>query len=356
MNNQENKLIFSEKIDSLKLLNRYLKNTLFSNARFFILVDENTFEFCLNDLVSIVEPLQEAELFEIPSGESQKALSTAENLWTALQESEADRNAVIVNLGGGVISDLGGFVAATYKRGIRYINIPTTLLGMVDAAIGGKTAVDLNQHKNHVGAFYHPMVTCIYPSFLKTLSLRELKSGAAEMIKTALLSKKEFWEALRQMPIEKAAQNQKNIREAVVFKRQIVEQDFEEQNIRKILNFGHTIGHAIESYSLRSEMPLLHGEAVALGMLAELFISIEKLDFPKEEYKEIFDYITQNYTFPKYFSAEIDEILSFLKNDKKNFSGKINACLLRKIGVPAIDVEITEEEARKALIQLTINN
>ena len=243
-------------------LNAYLAKSSYSSL--FIIVDENTYEFCLSSFMAAIEGDYHFEVLEIESGEVNKNVATCMNLWEALSDLDADRKSLIINLGGGVVTDLGGFVASTFKRGVDFINVPTTLLAMVDASVGGKTGVDLGALKNQIGVINQPEMVLVVTSYLKTLEERQLQSGYAEMLKHGLIQDKPYWETLKSVSTFDGLDSM--IYNSVSIKNKVVTEDPTEQGVRKILNFGHTLGHAIESYFLKSEAreTLLHGEAIAM--------------------------------------------------------------------------------------------
>lgn len=342
--NFHTKLILPSKTSALGKLNRFLKRKEFDGARFFILLDENTYSHCLATLVQNVSALEESEFLEVPIGEEAKSLEIAAQLWQTLMESGADRNSVLVNLGGGSICDLGGFVAAAYKRGIRYVNVPTTLLAMVDASVGGKTAVDFASVKNQIGFFHHPVATCIEPLFLQTTSDRDILCGMAEMIKGQML-RGEWTRQSTPLTIEA-------IVDEVNFKMQVVQSDVKDHGIRKILNFGHTFGHAIESFSSHRESVMSHGESVALGLWCELYLSVRKLNLEKsilDDYQAVMQTMV---SVPEYTLQDAVAMLDTMRNDKKNAEGLILCVLLQDLGVPVIDVPIAKEEVIDAFMAL----
>ncbi|MEQ8926380.1 MAG: 3-dehydroquinate synthase family protein, partial [Fulvivirga sp.] len=253
-----------------------------------VLVDENTHEHCLPHL-----GIKDFVLIRINSGEVHKNLATCQFIWETLTDHGFDRQGLLLNLGGGVIGDMGGFCASTYKRGIRFVNIPTTLLAQVDASVGGKLGIDFNRFKNHIGIFAEPEAVIIDPFFLETLPANELRSGFAEVIKHHLIRDLDGWKQLSQSKME-TLNWLEVIKHSVEIKNDIVIKDPKESGVRKILNFGHTIGHALESHYLNSDEPLLHGEAIALGMICESHISYQKNMISKEMLKEITGCITRN--------------------------------------------------------------
>ena len=332
----------------LRALNRELTQEEWLNARYTILLDENTFQHCLPLLISSVEALQEAEFIEVPVGEECKSLEVATQVWQTLMEGEADRNAVVVNLGGGCVCDLGGYVAAGYKRGIRYINVPTTLLSMVDAAIGGKTAINFGGVKNSIGHFYPSALTVTDPAFLDTLPQEELLNGRMEMVKTAAVTDPElFQQLLTDYRLSITA-----IKEVARIKARVVKADPYDHSIRKILNFGHTFGHAIEIYR---NVP--HGIAVAIGMKAAMYLSVKKTGLPEEIYKAYSQWLKKqlvsiNSHLLSFNLKEIEQMLPLMRQDKKNASGTVRCVLLQEPGAAMIDVEISDNEIRDAMLRL----
>ncbi|MBW7674532.1 3-dehydroquinate synthase [Chryseobacterium chendengshani] len=328
-------------------LNDFLSEKTFS--KIFILVDENTHEYCLPVLLGNLETEINFEILEIEPGEEMKNIQTANHLWEILTEMQADRKALVINLGGGVITDMGGFVASTYKRGIKFINIPTTLLSMCDASIGGKTGIDLMHYKNMVGTFSIPEQIFVYPQFLETLPYKELRSGFAEMLKHGLIADRSHWEELIQIQKLDADSVLVHIQTSMDIKQNIVEKDFHEKNIRKTLNFGHTIGHAIESLYLEKENPILHGEAVALGMICETHLSYLEGLLSKGDSETVITNIQKYYPFIDLREFTDEGILKLLLNDKKNTDNKINFSLLSEIGFCVYNYECDIKNIQKCL-------
>ena len=298
-----------------------------------ILVDENTKRDCFSKLPK----LDNLIIIEIKSGEENKNINTCNFIWEQLTKYNFDRNSLLINLGGGVIGDMGGFCASTYKRGIDFIQIPTTLLAMVDASIGGKLGINFNVLKNQIGIFSYPKTVLINPLFLETLPDNQLKSGFAEVVKHALISDRNLWNRLRNTSFEE--QNWEEIIEtSIQIKNKIVLSDPLEKGERKKLNFGHTFGHAIESYYLEKGTSILHGEAVFMGILLEIEIS-SLSDLEKSEIKK---YILSSFSLPH--CPNKSDLIKYLKNDKKNSDGKISFSLLNKIGNCTIDNLFSEDE------------
>ncbi len=303
-----------------------------------ILVDEHTKTNCL-DIFLKESQINPKLIIEIHSGEEYKNLSTCEHIWQKLTTAQFDRKSLLINLGGGVIGDMGGFTASCYKRGIDFIQVPTTLLAMVDASVGGKLGINLENFKNQIGLFKSPKGVYIFPKFLRTLSQRQIVSGHAEIVKHALISDKDYWKLLMETSIEKINWDE-TIYNSIILKNDIVESDPFEENKRKILNFGHTLGHAIESYYLSKENDILHGEAVALGMYLETELSPLNI----EKKKEIQDYLKSNFNLVD--CPSLEQLLPFLKNDKKNEYDIINFTLLNDIGFSSYNNELTVEKIK----------
>lgn len=318
-------------------LNALLQRSNFS--KIFVIVDSNTHNFCYANFISKIETNLEIEIIEIEAGEIHKTIDTCVGVWNALSDLNADRKSLIINLGGGVVTDLGGFVASTYRRGIKYINVPTSLLAMVDASVGGKTGVDLNNLKNQIGVINTPKMILIDTHFLDTLPEDELRSGFAEMLKHGLIKTRVYWDALKDFSFQSLKDLDDLIYESIIIKQNIIDIDPFEDNLRKTLNFGHTLGHAIESYYLSNpDKPnLLHGEAVAIGMVLACYLSSKLCDFSEEKNQEIKDVVTKIFGRITINEADFDPIIELLKHDKKNEHGNVNFVLLEAIGKPKIN-------------------
>lgn len=333
--------------NSFSQLNEFLHERSFS--KIFIMVDENTHEYCLPVLLGNMETDLGFEILEIEAGEEMKNIQTANQLWEILTEMQADRKALVINLGGGVITDMGGFVASTYKRGIRFINIPTTLLAMCDASIGGKTGIDLMHYKNMVGTFTFPERIFVYPEFLETLPFKELRSGFAEMLKHGLIADKIHWENLIRMGKPDLEGIIPHIETSIGIKQEVVNKDFHEKNIRKTLNFGHTIGHAVESLCLQQGNPVLHGEAVAMGMIAEAYLAYLEGLITEEDCTVITESVQKYYPYLDISDFKDDDIFGLLWNDKKNTDRNINFSLISGIGTCVFDHQCSQENITGAL-------
>lgn len=335
------KVFYSEK--AYEKLNVFLEKT--KPSAIFIIVDSNTQDLCLPLFLPLVETNSVIEIIEMEPGEEHKNIETCSGIWNVLSELGADRKSLLINLGGGVVTDLGGFVASTFKRGIPYINVPTSLLSMVDASVGGKTGVDLGNLKNQIGVISQPEMVLIDPGFLSTLAPEEMRSGLAEILKHGLIANKSYWEKaidLKKLGLEDLRDL---IVESVEIKTHIVTKDPLEENLRKTLNFGHTFGHAIESYFLThpEKNKVLHGEAVAAGMIIALYLSTKITSFPPKDLESITQTILEFFPVIEIREEDFSRIIELLKFDKKNSHGNINFVLLEEIGVPVIDCKVPEK-------------
>ncbi len=318
-----------------------------SFSRLVVLTDTNTQSKCL-PLVSSVLP-QDTVFISVPSGEINKNLDACTQIWREITAAALDRKALMLNLGGGVITDMGGFCASLYKRGIRFINMPTTLLSQVDASVGGKLGIDFQGLKNHLGVFNEPETVLIAQEFLKTLPQSELRSGYAEILKHGLIRDSAYFSKLKTQNWEN--QNWESlIIHSVGIKKAVVEADPKEAGVRKILNFGHTIGHAFESHFLDTKDHLLHGEAIALGMICEGFLSFQKVGFSYEELDRMTKIILQIYGKVDFSVNELDPILDLCLQDKKNEGSTLMFSLLTSIGDCTYNIPVSREEIRSAII------
>ena len=328
--------------DSSSYLNRYLSENNYS--KICILVDENTHSNCLKKIEGDIN--FDYDIFKIDSGEEEKNLATCSKVWNFLTENLYDRKSLIINLGGGVICDMGGFVASTFKRGVDFVNIPTTLLAQVDASVGGKLGIDFNTYKNQIGIFKIPNLIIVDTKFLSSLSERELRSGFAEVIKHCLIN-----DATKFKEITKINWKDNNweeiVRHSILIKSEVVENDLTEEGLRKILNFGHTIGHAIETTYLEKKNKFFHGEAIAIGMICESYISFHKKMLSENELNTISGYILSVFKSNKIEYHE--DILKNAKHDKKNFNKKIMISLLEEVGKCNFDYEVSEDEIKKSI-------
>lgn len=319
----------------------------------FVLVDDTTREHCLGLFQD--SGFTDSHLISVPAGEHHKSLESVAQIWSVLSRQGAKRNSVLVNIGGGLITDIGGFAASCFKRGIRCINIPTTLLAQVDASVGGKTGINFNGLKNEIGTFSIPELVIIDNTFLKTLPLRQVLSGYAEMLKHALLAGEDALAEVMNADLKQVGESGflELIRKSVAVKAAVVEADPKEKGIRKALNFGHTIGHAIESVAIEQDMEIYHGDAVAYGMVVELYLSMKKLGFETRHYEAVRRLVEER--FPRYRAVAVPEKLySLMLHDKKNEQDGVNFTLLRCPGEFEIDNYCSKEEILSALEQLTV--
>ena len=334
-------IFFNE--NGYEALNKHIEINKYSNI--FVFVDTNTNENCLNNFLPYICTELKIEIIEFENGEINKNIDTCVEIWQALTELGADRKTLIINLGGGVVTDLGGFVASTYKRGIDFINVPTTLLAMVDASIGGKNGVDLGNLKNQIGTINNPKMVLIDVDYLETLNQLEMRSGLAEMLKHGLIADTNYWQKFLDLSALDADNLIELIHESIVIKNNIVTQDPTENGIRKALNFGHTLGHAIESCFLENDAKktLLHGEAIAVGMILESYISMKKSLITTTEYQEIKTTINGIFDKIVFEENDLEPILELLIHDKKNEYGNIQFALLNEIGKIKINQSVENE-------------
>lgn len=318
--------------------------------KIFILTDQTTHDMCLPKLQNFL-CLKGAQSIVIKAGDTNKTLDSLAEVWTALSQSGATRHSLMINLGGGMVTDLGGFAASTFKRGIDFINIPTTLLAMVDASVGGKTGINFGGLKNEIGVFSDSKFVIINTQFLDTLDHDNICSGYAEMLKHGLISDNKHWAELVGFNLAQPdlAQLQRMVAESIKVKERIVTEDPHEHGIRKALNLGHTVGHALESFAMKHGRPVLHGYAVAYGMVCELYLSARKTGFPTDKMHQTVRFILDHYGRLPYTCDDYPELLELMRHDKKNTSGIINFTLLGGIGDIRINQTATKEEIEEAL-------
>lgn len=324
----------------------------FSEFGVYVLMDEQTKKYCYPLISSVLERC-EFGCIVLPNGEEHKNLESVSKVWTFLSNNGARRHSLLINLGGGMICDLGGFVASTFKRGIAFVNIPTTLLSQVDASVGGKTGFNFLGLKNEIGVINDAYRVILCGKFLNTLPQCELMSGFAEMLKHSLINGQEHLNKLMvfshdNMYVEKLFSL---VEQSVGIKQEFVLRDPQERNIRKALNFGHTMGHAFEALSLQRNNPLLHGVAVALGMIGELYLSVKRMGFPDNKFQEISRYILKNYPEFPIFTRDYPSLYQFMLHDKKNVNQGVNFTLLKDVGDYSIDNICTKDEIYRALDQ-----
>jgi len=332
--------------NTLAALDNFVQTNRYSNV--FILNDRNTSTHCLPVLQAAVPGLRGYDIIEVDPGEENKNIDFCVGIWKMMLDFGADRQSLLINLGGGVVTDMGGFAASTFKRGIDFVHVPTTLLSQVDASVGGKTGIDMDQVKNIIGTFAQPKGVFIATKFLETLDNRQLVSGFAEVIKHGLIADSAFYESVKGK--DAAAIELEDIRHSVAIKNKVVTQDPREKGLRKILNFGHTIGHAIEGYSLANDRnPLLHGEAIAVGMICEAYLSRRLRGLSEAALADII--ITFRKHFPDYrYGNEIyGQLMGLMKNDKKNAGDRIGFALLNSIGACDVDVFVGDEVIKESL-------
>lgn len=332
-------------------LQKELTKEKYAGSHFILILDSSVYEHCLPQLLAEVPALQEADFLETDPGEESKDIQIITQLWEQLIAMQTDRRAIIVTIGGGVVSDIGGFVAATYKRGIAHITIPTTLVGMVDAALGGKNGINMGGIKNAVGTFHNPEFTFLYPDFVETLSEKQILSGVSEMIKTALVADASLWEKMKDHSPMEIAQKHQWIYRCAALKLQVVRKDPQEKSLRKILNFGHSLGHALERVFMNDpHRRLLHGEAVAQGMVYAIKLS-QHLGICRQPMEEILNYLQKNYPLTPLNEETIALLLNLLNNDKKNTAGEYRFVLLQAIGQPLTDIAVDTRQIVSVLQQ-----
>lgn len=342
-------------MDQRIIISRHLEEELTTaiseceHDKIFVLTDETTKTKCWPLLQHFVR-LRQAQIITIPVSDTNKNIQSVTKVWEALDKGLATRHSCMINLGGGMVTDLGGFACSTFKRGIDFINIPTTLLAMVDASVGGKTGINFNGLKNEIGVFNDSKYVILDTVFLNTLDKDNICSGYAEMLKHGLINNEKMWAELinfdLQQPDLKRLQHM--VAESVLVKERIVKKDPHEMGIRKALNYGHTFGHAFESFSLKRK-PILHGYAVAYGMICELYMSCIKSNFPTEKMHQTVNFIHNNYGPFPISCDDYPELIELMKHDKKNTAGIINFTLLADIGDIRINQTATEEEIRECL-------
>ena len=318
--------------------------------RTFILVDETTERLCL-PLVAGFDCVRDAQVITIGATDQNKTLDSLSHVWTELQRGGATRHSLMINLGGGMVTDLGGFAASTFKRGLNYINIPTTLLAMVDASVGGKTGINFGGLKNEIGVFSCAKSVILDTTFLKTMDHENICSGYAEMLKHGLIANEDMLAELLNFDLDVIDYYQlsRMLADSVQVKERIVDEDPTEQGIRKALNLGHTIGHAFESFAMKSMKPVLHGYAVAYGLVCELYLSCVKTGFPVDRMRQMVRFINENYGKLPVTCDDYPTLLELLTHDKKNVGDTINFTLLGGVGDIRINQTATKEEICEAL-------
>jgi 3-dehydroquinate synthase len=325
-------------------LSSFLKERSFT--RLAVLTDENTAVHCYP---LVKKSLPDHKVITVAAGEQNKTLTTCSEIWKAMTDQNLDRHSLMVVIGGGVLGDMGGFCAATYKRGIDFVLIPTTLLAQVDASIGGKLGIDFENFKNHIGVFQLPALTLIDSAFNKTLPPAEKRSGFAEIIKHVLISDRTLWNEITSKEFD--SQNwERLVRHSIEFKSRVTGEDPKEKGLRKILNAGHTIGHAIETHLLSTDRKVMHGEAVAAGLVVESYISVKKGMLKQQEFESISEYVLKTFGKVGIVKADIESVVGLVRQDKKNQGDKVLCVLLEAVGKARYDVEITADEVTHALM------
>lgn len=315
--------------------------------KLFVLVDETTEQLCL-PLIAGFDCMQEAQRIVIGATDTHKTLDTLSHVWAELQRMGATRHSLLINLGGGMVTDLGGFAASTFKRGLAYINIPTTLLSMVDASVGGKTGINFGGLKNEIGVFNNANCVILDTTFLRTMDTENLLSGYAEMLKHGLISNEQTWAELLSMDLNDLDKLGDLVEKSVAVKQRIVTEDPTEHGIRKALNLGHTVGHAFESLALERK-PILHGYAVAYGLVVELYLCCVKTGFPQDKMRQTVGFIKENYGKMPITCDDYPKLIELMHHDKKNVGTDINFTLLGGIGDIRINQTATEEDIKEAL-------
>ena len=315
--------------------------------KLFVLVDETTEQLCL-PLIAGFGCMQEAQCIVIGATDTHKTLDTLSHVWAELQRMGATRHSLLINLGGGMVTDLGGFAASTFKRGLAYINIPTTLLSMVDASVGGKTGINFGGLKNEIGVFNNANCVILDTTFLRTMDTENLLSGYAEMLKHGLISNEQTWAELLNLDLNDLDKLGDLVEKSVAVKQRIVIEDPTEHGIRKALNMGHTVGHAFESLALERK-PILHGYAVAYGLVVELYLCCVKTGFPQDKMRQTVGLIKENYGKMPITCDDYPKLIELMHHDKKNVGTDINFTLLGGIGDIRINQTATEEEIKEAL-------
>ena len=332
--------------NSLTALDNFVQTYQYSNV--FILTDRNTSTHCLPVLQAMVPRLKGYDIIEVDPGEEHKNIDFCVGIWKMMLDFGADRQSLLINLGGGVVTDMGGFAASTFKRGIDFVQVPTTLLSQVDASVGGKTGIDMDHVKNCIGTFAQPKAVFIATRFLETLENRQLVSGFAEVIKHGLIADNKFYELVKENGL--AAVDLEVIRHSVAIKNEVVTQDPHEKGLRKILNFGHTIGHAIEGYSLANDPdPLLHGEAIAVGMICEAYLARRLNGLSEVALADIIRTLRKHFPDYRYGNEVYGQLVDLMKNDKKNAGDRIGFALLNGIGACDVDVFVEERIIQESL-------
>lgn len=335
-------------VEAIVKLQKLIQQVEKQRRKIFMLCDENTCLYCLSKLENNI-PASSFELIVVPAGENSKTIETATKLWEQLLAKEADRKSVLCCLGGGMVTDLGGFAAAVFKRGMDCIFIPTSLMAQVDASIGGKNALNLGYLKNQIGLFNQPKITLIFTQFLQTLPEKEIMSGYAEMLKHGLIADKNYWEHLKNIQDINNLFSAEYIKKSVEIKTAVCAADKKDNNIRKKLNFGHTVGHALEAFFFSVNKPVSHGNAIAMGIIAESHLSWQKGMLDKESFIEIKQLFQKKFSLPKINKSGYRNVMRFMAFDKKRIGENFNFTFLTQIGSADINQQATGKEILDAL-------
>lgn len=330
-----------------------LLSSKYADSRVVILVDQNSHDNCLDYLIDSCPILKKSDVVLMPVGEENKVIEVFYQVQEVLSDFHLNRKGLIINLGGGVVMDMGGFISSVYKRGIDFIHIPTTLLGIVDASIGGKTGINIGPYKNQIGTFSHPVFIHMDSFFVKSLPENEIMNGYAEMLKHALVMDAGYWNSIKNISSDEELIKADTLIRSIHIKTSVIDKDPKEGGLRKILNFGHTFGHAIEGFYM-DKKKLSHGHCVALGICAESYLSMRRNYLSKEEYLEIETVIKRAFTFLTFDESAIKNIFELMKQDKKNETLEVSCCLLEKIGVCIYDQKISEGEIMDALYHINL--
>jgi 3-dehydroquinate synthase len=339
-------IIFSQQIGAE--LRKIVQN--YPEGKVFLLTDQIASGFCLPLIQSVIDEFS-IRYVAIPSGEENKNIQSVGLVWDFLSNNGADRKSLLINIGGGMLTDLGGFAASTFKRGLDFVNIPTTLLAQVDASLGGKTGFNFNGLKNEIGVFMEPNSVIINTNFLRTIDHENFLSGYAEMLKHGLIKSRQHWGELLTFDMQNINYNalQEIISHSVAVKEWHVLNDLREQHIRKALNFGHTIGHAFESYAMKTGRPILHGFAVVYGMIAELYLSVKQCGLGIDQLSSISSWMTAKYGKFEIQESDFEALYQLMTHDKKNEGKRINFTLIPEIGKVEINVDCSKELIVEAL-------
>ena len=332
--------------DCLSQLQKIIKKL--NPSRVFIILDRNSKRYCLGQLITVCTQIKQPYYFELKEGENEKSLENCQKLFNYLIKKNADRKSLIINLGGGVICDFGGFASTVFKRGVKFINIPTTLMAQIDASIGGKVGVNHNVYKNQIGSFNLPHSVFINYEFIKTISFKNLNASFSEVLKYGLIYNQKLWQELDSSLLT-CSDLSHLIEKCVRIKLDVVKKDYYDNDIRRILNFGHTISHAIESTYLQNNLKISHGDALAVGLICETYLSYVEFGFSSQKLNHVVDKISSFFNFKKIETLDHKLIMKFIKNDKKSSNGSNNFTLIKDIGTAVINYNVSNAKIGDAL-------